>query len=260
MYNAVQSSRSAKVISIANQKGGCGKTTSAVSLASILADAGAHVLLIDLDTQASATLWLAGEYARQEASSYEVLVGKASIEEVLTKVTDRLHLVPANADLGGAELDLAKATNGEMRLRKALSRVRGAYDYILIDTPPNLMLCTQNALTASSYVVIPVDSKPQAYESIRPLLALIGELEEEYELSLGKLALPTIVERTNVSRSITGGLLEAFENGAVLPAISKSVRLVEAYIERIPILEYDPNGPAVAQYRQAAEALRHAVA
>ena len=213
-----------------------------------------------MDTQASATLWLQGEYAPIGASIYEVLTSRIGLDDAIVNLSENLDLVPANADLGGAELDLAKATNGEMRLRKAVAKVQGRYDYIIIDTPPNLMLCTQNALTASEHVAIPIDSKPQAYESVRPLLALIAELEQEYELTLHKLALPTIVERTNVSKSIAGGIQDAFDVCAILPPIAKSVRLVEAYIERVPILDYDPTGAAVAQYRSAAEALRNAVA
>ena len=166
----------AKVISFANQKGGVGKTTTAINIAASLATIKKRVLLIDIDSQGNAGTGLGFVRASHKQSVYGVLMGTATIaENILTTAIPNLHLLPASAKLAGAELDMLDLENREYRLREAIKSIENNYDYVLIDCPPALGMLTINALSASDYVIIPLQCEFFALEGVQQLLSTINQ-------------------------------------------------------------------------------------
>ena len=179
-----------KIISFANQKGGVGKTTTAINIAASLAAIKKRVLLIDMDSQGNAGTGLGFVRAAHKQSVYGVLMGTAGIaENILTTAIPNMHLLPASAKLAGAELDMLDLDNREYRLRDALKTIQNNYDYILIDCPPNLGMLTINALSASDYVVIPLQCEFFALEGVQQLLSTIKAIQEKWNPGLDVLGM-----------------------------------------------------------------------
>ena len=243
----------ARVISLANQKGGVAKTTTTVNLAAALQELGRSVLVVDLDPQGNLTMSQGLDPDTIERSMFDVLVRSLPIEEIIEKV--ELHVAVSSIDLAGAELALASMIGRERTLEKALAPVRPLYDFILIDTPPSLGLLTINALTASHDVIVPVQCE---YLSLRGLvqlqntLAMIREnLNPEVDI---RGILPTMYDsRTLHCREAVEMLIENFGERVFKTRIRKTVRYAEAPVAGSSVLAYDPDGTAADAYRSLAK-------
>jgi len=246
------------VIALANQKGGVGKTASAVSLSAALAMSGKRVLLCDLDAQASATLWLLDSYGEEDKAAYDVLMRSVDVREAILPTKSGFDILPSNLKLGDLESDLLNAVARERRLHSALLSVRASYDVCFVDCSPNLGLGTQNALAASDICIIPIDCRPQALVAVPSLVNLLYEIEQEYQTPIQALALPTFYERTNVAKGVLEQVQDKFE-ALTLPLVHKNTRLVEAWIARETIYEYDKTCPAAVDYLRVARELESEV-
>ena len=241
-------------IAIANQKGGVGKTASAVSLSGALAMAGRRVLLCDLDAQASATLWLMDSYGEEGRAAYDVLMRAAPVRGAIVSTAAGFDLLPSNLRLGDLESDLLNAVARERRLHTALREIEGSYDVCFVDCSPNLGLGTQNAVAAAEVCIIPIDCRPQALVAVPSLVNLLFEIEQEYQSPIQALALPTFYERTNVAKGVLEQVQDKFES-LTLPIVHKNTRLVEAWMARETIYQYDKTCPAAVDYLRVAREL-----
>ena len=240
-------------IAIANQKGGVGKTTTAISLGAALAGMGRRVLLIDLDPQGNATSGL-GESRERAASIHGVLLREAPVQEAIIPTSvPGLDLMPSSSDMAGAEVELVPAMAREHRLRSALERIQG-YDVILIDCPPSLGLLTINALTAADEVLVPVQAEYLALEGLAQLLATIEAVRARLNQKLAILAvLVTMSDRRNrLSVQVAEEVRRHFPEVMAKTQIPRSVRLAEAPSHGKPISSYDPGSRASEAYAEFA--------
>lgn len=254
----------ARVIAVSNQKGGVGKTTSAVSLGAALAENGHRVLLVDLDPQGNATLALGFAKADLTISIYEVLAeGLSSSSAVAQSRIANLQIIPANQHAAGLELDLANEEGRESQLRLALEPLRHLYDFILIDCPPSLGLLTINALVAADTVLVPLQCEFLAMEGLAQLMHTISLVQTRLNprLKLEGVLLTMYDGRTNLAREVEREVRAYFQAepggnsaGKVFDTvIPRSIRLAEAPSHGQPISEYDPASPGAIAYKQLAE-------
>ena len=241
-------------IAVANQKGGCSKTTTAVNLSAALARGGARVLLVDLDAQSNATQWLTGRYGADGRVLQDVILRRAPIESCIVTARPGIDLVPANLDLASLDIDLMAQMNRERRLAAALEMVDGRYDYALLDCPPALSLPTLNAFTACRVCLIPIDCRGEAMLSVPKLLEHLAAVEREYGHMIACYALPTFYERTNLARDMLEVIKDQFET-MTLPAIHKNTRLAEAFVLRKTIFEHDEQAAGAVDYLRVAKEL-----
>ncbi len=249
----------ARIIAIANQKGGVGKTTTAVNLAAALARTPQRVLLIDLDPQGNATMGSGIDKRELEASITEVLLGEAKTRDAIVRCEDGYDLLPGNIDLTAAEIRLMDETAREQRLKQALEPVRGDYDIILVDCPPSLSLLTLNALTAADSVLVPMQCEYYALEGLSALLqtidALKGRLNPRLEI---EGVLRTMFDvRNNLANAVSAELTTHFGELVFRTIIPRNVRLAEAPSHGQSILGYDrASRGGVAYLGLAGELLR----
>jgi len=264
-YPSVNASPSrARIYSFANQKGGVGKTTTAVNLAAYLAAGGHRVLLVDADSQANATSSLGIGKNRDEPSLYHVLMGEATAEQAIFPI-DRpifkgcLHLLPSSVELAGVEVELAALGQGtrEYRLRQSLETLRDRYDYILVDCPPSLGLLTLNALTAADAVIIALQCEYLALEGLMQLTNTISLVLRGLNRNLRVLGIAMTMydSRTNLSAQVVQEVRNHFPNQIFDTLIPRSVRLSEAPSYGLTILEYDPNSRGALAYADLAQEL-----
>ena len=241
-----------KIISIANQKGGVGKTTTTVNLSTILAKKGKNILLIDADPQGNATSGL-GVTKEVELSVYDVLIGETEIDETLQDtMIKNLKICPSNISLAGAEVQLVPMMSREQRLKTKLDKIKDKYDFILIDCPPSLGLITLNAFTASDSVLIPIQCEYYALEGLGQLLNTVNLVKKHLNKDLDiEGALLTMYDaRTNLSNQVVKEVKKYFENKVYKTVIPRNVRLSEAPSYGMPISLYDPKSKGAKSYEK----------
>jgi chromosome partitioning protein len=245
-----------RIVSITNQKGGVGKTTTAINLAAYLAVEGKRVLLVDLDAQANASSGLGVPKNSPEKNSYQVLMGTLPAgEAILALPYEHFHLLPGHRDLVGAELELVEMEGREYFLKKALAPLHAYYDFILLDCPPSLGLVTLNALAAADGVIITLQSEYFALEGLGELVQTIERVREGLNafLEIDGVLLTMVDERTNLSQQVGAEIRKHFEREVFSTAIPRSIRLGEAPSFGRPILYYDPRSRGAIAYKWVAD-------
>jgi chromosome partitioning protein len=245
-----------RIISITNQKGGVGKTTTAINLAASLAVNDIPVLLVDSDPQGNSTTGLGIRKAPDTPTLYNVLLGESEITDAIVKTEiEGLDLVPADKNLVGANIALVPLPNRETRLREKLGAVRSRYRFILIDCPPALDLLTINALMASDSVLVPIQCEFFALEGVSELLDTIDRVRDSFhhQIALEGVLLTMFDDRTNLTRQVAADLKEFFGKDIFRTIIPRSVRLAEAPSFGKPIVLYDPKSRGAESYIQLAK-------
>lgn len=248
----------ARVYALANQKGGVGKTTTAVNLGAYLAQAGKRVLLVDVDPQSNATSSLGVDKNSLGRSIYDVLVGAESpVTVIMVTACLGMDLLPASPALAGAEVEMVDIPGRELRLRQALETVRGRYDFILIDTPPSLSMLTVNALTAADAVLIPIQCEYLPLEGLTQLLRTVDLVRQSLnpDLFVRGLVLTMYDSRTNLSRQVVEEIRQHFPATVFNAIIPRSVKLSEAPSYGEPITQYAPDSTGGQAYAALCEEL-----
>lgn len=249
-----------RMIAITNQKGGVGKTTTAINLAASLAEAGQKILLIDFDPQGNASSGLIQSMQDEQKTIYDLICGNASQEACIIKgVTENLDLIPANMNLAGAEAEFQELDDMEQRLKQAASGLREAYDYVLIDCPPSLSVLTVNALTAADSVIIPIQCEYYALEGLNQVLRTIYLVKRKLNpaLSVEGILFTMYDQRTNLSEQVVETVRENLNEPIYETIIPRNVKLAEAPSHGEPINVYDSGSRGAESYRLlAAEILQ----
>ncbi len=231
-----------QIISIANQKGGVGKTTTAVNLSAALAKIGKKVLLVDCDSQANATTGMGIDKPSLVVSLYQGLIGDADMDDIIhPTMLPKLMMVPANTDLIGFEIEMVAASGRENKLKNLLSQVADRFDYIIIDCPPALSLLTLNAFTASNSVLITLQSEFYALEGLGQLLDTIKRVKSSFnpQLKIKGILLTMFDKRTNLSQNVVEDARKYFKNMVFKTKIPRNVKLAEAPSYGLPVILYD---------------------
>lgn len=245
-----------RVIAVANQKGGVGKTTTVVNLGACLAELGYRTLLVDLDPQANATTGVGVDPRGVESSTYDVLIDEVPLAEcVVSTDVANLWMAPANLDLAGAEIELVPAFSRELKLRQALDPVRSSYDIVLIDCPPSLGLLTVNALAAADEVLVPLQCEYYALEGLGQLLRNVELVQRNLNrgLHISMIVLVMYDARTKLSDQVAEEVRRHFGEKVCRTIVPRTVRLSEAPSFGQPIITYDPYSRGAIAYRSLAK-------
>lgn len=245
-----------KIIAIANQKGGVGKTTTSVNLGACLAEMGKRVLVVDIDPQGNTTSGLGIDKKMVDKCVYDVLIGGAPVKQVLQPTRlPHLQVAPSTLDLAGAEIELVSMISREHRLKKALAEVRDEFDYILIDCPPSLGLLTINALTSADSLLIPIQCEFYALEGLGQLMNTVFLVQANLNpgLKIEGVVLTMFDGRTNLAIQVVEEVKRYFRNKVYRTIIPRNVRLSEAPSHGKPIIIYDPKSKGAEVYTELAK-------
>ena len=245
-----------RVIAIANQKGGVGKTTTAINLSACLADLGKKVLALDLDPQGNMTSGLGVDKDEIERSVYDLIIGNAGIEECICKnVLDNLDVLPSNIDLSAAEIEMIGVENKEFILKNEMEKIKDDYDFVIIDCPPALSMLTINAMTTADSVLVPIQCEYYALEGLTQLIHTIELVQERLNSSLQieGVVFTMYDARTNLSLQVVENVKDNLNQNIYKTIIPRNIRLAEAPSYGTPINQYDPRSAGAESYMRLAD-------
>ena len=246
-----------RIIAIANQKGGVGKTTTSINLSACLAELGKKVLVIDLDPQGNTTSGFGIDKEEIENTVYELMLGECSIRESMTKVEniEHLSLIPSNVNLAGAEIELLGINEKEYILKNAVDYIRDDYDFIIIDCPPSLNMLTVNAMTTADSILVPIQCEYYALEGLSQLIHTINLVKERLnpDLDIEGVVFTMYDSRTNLSMQVVENVKSNLSQKVFQTLIPRNIRLAEAPSYGMPINAYDPKSAGAEAYMQLAE-------
>ena len=245
-----------RIIAVANQKGGVGKTTTAINLSSCLAEKGKKVLAVDMDPQGNMTSGLGVDKNSVENTIYDLIIGESGIEEVLRKnIMKNLDIIPANIDLSAAEIELIDVEDKEYIVRNVIKDIKDNYDYIIIDCPPSLSMLTINAMTTATSVLVPIQCEYYALEGLSQLIHTVDLVRDRLnpELEIEGVVFTMYDARTNLSLQVVENVKDNLHQNIYKTIIPRNIRLAEAPSDGIPITEYDPKSAGSESYMRLAE-------
>lgn len=249
-----------RIIVIANQKGGVGKTTTAINLSASLAELNQKILIVDMDPQGNTTSGLGIDKEEAENTVYELLLGECSIEEAIVETEyDNLNILPSNINLAAAEIELVGTDEKEFILKRALESVRMNYDFILIDCPPSLSMLTINAMCAANTVLVPIQCEYYALEGLSQLIHTINLVKSRLnpELEIEGVVFTMYDARTNLSLQVVENVKNNLNQNIYKTIIPRNIRLAEAPSHGMPITKYDAKSTGAESYRMLAEEVIH---
>ena len=245
-----------RIIAIANQKGGVGKTTTAINLSSCLADKGKKVLSVDMDPQGNMTSGLGVDKDSVENTIYDLIIGETSVQDVIQKnVMDNLDVIPTNIDLSAAEIELIGVEDKEYIVKNAIHKIRDEYDYIIIDCPPSLSMLTINAMTTADSVLVPIQCEYYALEGLSQLIHTVELVRERLNpiLEIEGVVFTMYDARTNLSLQVVENVKDNLEQNIYKTIIPRNIRLAEAPSYGMPINKYDPKSAGADSYMRLAD-------
>ena len=245
-----------RIIAIANQKGGVGKTTTSINLSAALAEKGKKVLVIDTDPQGNTTSGLGLDKEELNETVYELMIGECDIDEVIHKnVFDNLDIIPANVNLAAVEIELIDAEQKEYILREAIDKVKDKYDFIIIDCPPSLSMLTVNAMTTANTVLVPIQCEYYALEGLGQLVHTVNLVKDRLnpELEMEGVVFTMFDSRTNLSLQVVENVKEHIQENVYKTIIPRNIRLAEAPSYGMPINLYEPKSAGAEAYRLLAD-------
>lgn len=249
-----------RIIAIANQKGGVGKSTTAINLSACLAELNQRVLLIDIDPQGNTTSGVGVDKENAENTLYELLLGECKVEDcIVTNVLENLSLIPSNVNLAGAEIELVGIEGREYLLKNHIETVRDNYDFIIMDCPPSLNILTINAMTTANSVLVPIQCEYYALEGLTQLIHTIELVQERLnkDLSIEGVVFTMYDARTNLSLQVVENVKNNLNQSIYKTIIPRNVRLAEAPSYGLPIIQYDSKSVGAESYRLLAEEVLH---